>query len=787
MPEALLFDELIAVSEREPLPFWQGEQLASPLAFDTETDARCDLKFEVPRLALATVSDGEQNFIIQPDRLNDFLWVNSDNHWVCHHVAFDYWVLYQHLHSLECPMGAQLLSNMTSRGQLHDIMLLDMLVRIAKGTGETGSEESKLFPRNLAVLAKAYQCKTVPDKGSEFRLRYHELLDTDPTAWQDTIDPGFFSYALDDTRATWEIWQALSQEARQIAATAPADSGIYPDAEARYGLLTEKIQVLGSIALAECGRRGMAVDQQACDAGESELRQSVEESLRWLMLTRPKMFSFYKRTGLPKMQPKTGLPKLGTIELRQALLEVSNGLNIEPIRSNGKQKLISTSVKQWQHLVPAAELDDEMTPRKVALRFLKSWHTVANSKTTLGFFSAVKVASQSADGRAKSSYVYIKNTGRTGCRKTQEGAKLKPGEIPGINIQQIPKRSGFREMFVASPGHTLFICDYAAIELRTLAAICKARFGWSKLGDIFNQPSPYDDPHSYTASIFIGVGFEEFLSWESHADTTKKHAYATKRQAAKPVNFGVPGGLGGKKLVDYAAGPAYGVTLTLEEAVKFRLDLITKVYPEMEQYLSDNTLALLAHNLALPESTVRQIAQDVCRNLGAFSVSFAKILKGMAVKADGEPYKPNWVRSCWQVLDLCLARSPLPADKLAPLKAAAQSRETGHDLHDAFLGQYSITPTGRLRGGCRFTQLKNGPFQSLAADGAKLALWNLLQEGFANAAFIHDEIVVELVEDGTQQDKAREISAIMEASMFESLNRTVPIKAKGHLSHCWSK
>ena len=39
---------------------------------------------------------------------------------------------------------------------------------------------------------------------------------------------------------------------------------------------------------------------------------------------------------------------------------------------------------------------------------------------------------------------------------------------------------------------------------------------------------------------------------------------------------------------------------------------------------------------------------------------------------------------------------------------------------------------------------KNTPFQSLAADGAKLALWNLLHAGFDVYGFVHDEILVDL-------------------------------------------
>ena len=43
-----------------------------------------------------------------------------------------------------------------------------------------------------------------------------------------------------------------------------------------------------------------------------------------------------------------------------------------------------------------------------------------------------------------------------------------------------------------------------------------------------------------------------------------------------------------------------------------------------------------------------------------------------------------------------------------------------------------------------YTQARNTPFSGLAADGAKMALWNLTHIGFRVSAFVHDEFVIEL-------------------------------------------
>ena len=42
--------------------------------------------------------------------------------------------------------------------------------------------------------------------------------------------------------------------------------------------------------------------------------------------------------------------------------------------------------------------------------------------------------------------------------------------------------------------------------------------------------------------------------------------------------------------------------------------------------------------------------------------------------------------------------------------------------------------SGRVRGGCRFTQMCNTLFQGLAADGAKKALWDITRECYLDTA-----------------------------------------------------
>ncbi len=149
-------------------------------------------------------------------------------------------------------------------------------------------------------------------------------------------------------------------------------------------------------------------------------------------------------------------------------------------------------------------------------------------------------------------YRVLVRTGRTSCS--------------GPNIQQLPRDSHIREAVVPRAGHLFLIIDYSAIELRTLAAVCQQRYGFSRLADVLRSGI---DPHSYTAAMFAGISMDQLQTLPN-----KKQL----RQQAKAVNFGIPGGLGASALASYAKH-SYGVQMTLNQATEFRTMLTEKVYP----------------------------------------------------------------------------------------------------------------------------------------------------------------------------------------------------------------
>lgn len=103
--------------------------------------------------------------------------------------------------------------------------------------------------------------------------------------------------------------------------------------------------------------------------------------------------------------------------------------------------------------------------------------------------------------------------------------------------------------------------------------------------------------------------------------------------------------------------------------------------------------------------------------------------------------------------------------------------------------------SGRKRGGLRYTSACNTLFQGLAADGAKLALWEVTRECYLDTAsplygsrvviFAHDELILEMPEE-----KAHEAALRQTELMVSAMKQYVPdvrVSAEPALMRRWYK
>ena len=197
----------VVIGERSyPFFNWNGEELAgAELGFDTET--ALIRGHEVPELALASASSGTEHCLIHPDRLGGFILRHRARHFILHNVAFDFWVVAEHLarHGLAEALEAWVA--IVDAGRMHDTMLLDELIRLAR-------TDAYPRPRNLAEVAGEY-AGLVISKEDPYRLRYGEIIGAD---W-DGVEEGFFTYAIKDPIATLAAYAAMRPQAIKLMET----------------------------------------------------------------------------------------------------------------------------------------------------------------------------------------------------------------------------------------------------------------------------------------------------------------------------------------------------------------------------------------------------------------------------------------------------------------------------------------------------------------------------------------------------------------------------------------
>ena len=601
---------------------WDGQQLGKYVAIDTETTLITGHR--IPQLCLASCSDGQQHFIIHPDQLGSFLnqHLPSGSHLIMHNAAFDFWVLDKHLASSGGDDARSWMWSTVDGGRFHDTMLLHALVTLAQSDDDTMHSLAELASKLLGIQL---------DKDS-YRTRYAETIGQD---WQQ-LDVGFFQYAVTDAIVTWQLFCKLTHQASSICQ--------HHNLNRSYGFLTERLQVQAAISLAAITRNGMHVDldraaqlQQRIDAGikqEVETMQQIDAGL----------WHTYVKNGLFKTNKETGLPKMNQKRLLEHLQRIADEHQLKvPLTATGQ---ISSSVNEcWTQYT-------ELHP------LIAAYCTYTELTKLRTFFAALDKPT------IHPTYRTLVRSGRTSCS--------------GPNIQQLPARSPIRDAITAKPGHLLFIIDYNALELRTLAAVCYERIGFSRLRDVLIDGT---DPHSYAAAMFAGIDLAAFEQLPN-----KKQL----RQQAKVFNFGLPAGFGAAALVDHAKF-AYGVTITQAEAEQFIEQLTRQVYPELQLYLAEDTASIVAQILQADVVQIRATwPQQYHMGL------LRRLLAGHQCKRDGTPYQQRTIDTAWQQLET-LCRNP----HLLPFIQRGDTSESS-PLRRLFNSTVSTT-TGRMRGGVPFT------------------------------------------------------------------------------------
>lgn len=697
-----------------PVRAWRGEKLRSPLGLDTETASITD-DHVVPELVIAAVFDGETAYIIRRESVGRFLVMHADHEIIAHNAAFDFWVLERWFSSTKDAAALDALWRIAD-GRLHDTMLLDRLLRLADR--RTASTVAK--SRSLAVLVRELLDERLP-KDDDVRLAFGAALVNEQIELS-RITPAMLLYAATDPVATLDVWSILQPRAE--AAAAAHGERLLPDAQERFGGLSETVQVRGAIALAAIGRRGLLVDRDRLVA----LREQLQAE-------RDRLGALLEAEGVV-------IRKATKWKKKQAGLHARLRRVVEELRDDDGRRLIeSTPTTPKGHVSTSRDAWGEW---RSLSPFLDAFLTFDEVTKLLSTF----VRGLGDNDVVRSRYNVLVRTGRTSASKP--------------NVQNLPRKGGVREVFRPRPGFVYLVTDYRFIELVTLAQTALMRFGSSRLGDVINSGQ---DPHRITAAQITGKQVGEIDDQE--------------RQWAKAANFGFPGGLGAEAFIAYARS-TYGVTVTKEQAAAFRAAWIA-AYPEMGRWLASDDMATLARNLGLERDDVCEVFREwsVAGTSSWIPPTVARIVSGHSLaKGTGEPYRDSTVSRAWELL----SRGRLPAE----LAWRVANRVPSAQLADHLRRVDAVTLTGRVRAACSYTQARNAPFQGLAADGAKLAMFDLERAGYAIVAFVHDEIVLEIAERSDYSDVVHDVSIRMVNAM-RVVCPDVRVEVEPVVSRSWSK
>jgi len=435
-------------------------------------------------------------------------------------------------------------------GRIVDVALSQQLIDNAKGR-MTHIQRTQGY--SLVALEKRWLKRDrTAEKGPDaWRLRYRELHDVPAAQWpKEAVE-----YALDDAEGVLLIgnaqWDSVD---RKYLADSPAQARAAFALQLLmcWGVKTDpdKIERLRAVASETYERVSVGL------VAEGLVRKDGTRNIR---LAQARMLKVCKESGLR--------PKLTGAGYEKFMLRVGEKKvkNLEPEDVLTEEELI-------QYLSVDEDACDESGDQ-----LLKDYSTRTQLHNILN--THVPDLSKGVSEPIQPRYIPLVESGRTACAKSRaEGKKGKSPtnglqfQNPKTSLEGFPEGVGVRECVVARPEKLLADNDFTGLELCTGAQVCVSIVGYSRLGEALNAGR---DPHLQLGAKLMGISYEEALS--------RKHEKEVKhyRGISKPINFGLPGGMGVRGLMAFARG--YGFNWSREEAQQYRYDFFGE-WPEWRDF-----------------------------------------------------------------------------------------------------------------------------------------------------------------------------------------------------------
>jgi hypothetical protein len=566
------------------------------------------------------------------------------------------------------------------KGRFRDCSLRERLHDIARGCLDVDPTTGQRFAYSLAALEARYCGRDrSAEKTDGWRLRYHELEDVPLEKWPAEA----VEYPLNDARGTLEVYKAQA---------------------GHLNLQCEPQEMRAAWALKLMSLWGIRTDKKTVGEVVGEIEKAHESSRH----------KFFKAGFIAKRKPRGGKNP-----------ETPDGFDGDiPFKWVTKKAPIQALVEQAYDGNPPLTAKGAISTDRDCL-----------TESGDALLEALGEASETE--KLKTTYAQVLRLGTEVPIHVSFNSLLtsQRASCRSPNLMQLPRgrpsfplASRIRESFIPRPSHLLLSTDYSTLEMVTLAQNCLDLGLDSKMAEALNADQ---DLHTRLAARMDATTYEAAIARLKAGDKHMKNL----RQAAKPVNFGIPGGMTGPKIALTAR----------KQGVRF-----CELSGELVECGSEGK----AH-----EYRGRQISPTcvVCLDL--------------AVKY-GALFFEEW---------------PEVAEYHAIVKLVVDSGEP--------LASMAEGKMLRLESG--FCAAANHFFQSRAAVLAKDATWHVVRAfrdqaygsslyGLGSAVlFIHDEIISEVREDFAHEC-ALEQSRIMEV-VGQKHVPDVKLKAPPALMRCWYK
>ncbi len=546
--------------------------------------------------------------------------------YVGHAVAFDFMVI-----MAADPEMIEHVFGLYQDGRVHDTLLRQKLLDIARG--ELKFRKSRGYA--LDVVGARHGVEV--DKDDPWRLKYAQLRGVPIRDWPQDAD----HYCRRDATAPHRVFTSQQEEcvAWELQYGSPIlhQSG----ARSRYALVLELARA-----------HGVRTD-----------RERVELLERVTVAEIQKMKEELYAEGLVR---KNGSKDTKAAKAR--VEEVFRDKGLECPMTTDKRKKVDED-EELEDYVPGVSTEkDTMILSGDETLILYSEYTTATN-----LLNRVNDLKKGVRLPLQPRYDSLLETGRTSSSKGTRKKESKPGQIEGVQIQNFPRAMsrrmmevllelglaklkgrdkkgrpiiktfvGARECARPEPGNVFILCDYEAAELHALGQVHYNLFERSALCDILNSGA---DIHLMVGINSYSLGEETYT--DAHKKLKKEEPYAGWRQAAKPITFGRPGGMGAEKIV-ITARKSYEVIMTVDEAQR-TIDSYEAIVPELPEYFDyiDGLLPRGERNRKKRRGLMRQMYSGRWRGGATFCQMANSYFQGLT--ADGA------LDALWQVVAECYA------------------------------------------------------------------------------------------------------------------------------------